>query len=206
MRRITLWALSTVSALVLLFSYHTSTSSSAGAGVVALGSLNGTGGGVGAAGTSAGGPAPRATTPSPSSTPGRASTSTPTPTPTPSASSSPKRSTAPSSPSTGSSSSGSAPSTTTGSSGTFTGDAVMTQFGPVQVEIAVSGGKITRSVVTQVPWNSRQDQEINSYAVPVLNQEVVQAQSSNIDMVSGATYTSEGYLQSLQSAIDQANL
>ncbi len=57
-----------------------------------------------------------------------------------------------------------------------------------------------------MPWNDRRDQEINSYAVPVLNGEVVQAQSAGIDMVSGATYTSDGYIQSLQSAIDQANL
>ena len=57
-----------------------------------------------------------------------------------------------------------------------------------------------------MPWNDRKDQEINSYAVPILNQEAVDAQSANIDMVSGATYTSQGYIESLQSAIDQANL
>jgi len=76
----------------------------------------------------------------------------------------------------------------------------------VQVEITVANGKITDSKVLQVPWNDHKDQEINSYAVPILNQEAVDQQSSNIDMVSGATYTSQGYLTSLQSAIDQANL
>ena len=57
-----------------------------------------------------------------------------------------------------------------------------------------------------MPWNDHKDQEINSYAVPILNQEAVDQQSADIDMVSGATYTSQGYIGSLQSAIDQANL
>ena len=81
-----------------------------------------------------------------------------------------------------------------------------TRFGDVQVQITVQGGQITKAEVLQVPWNDRRDQEINSYAVPVLNSEVVDAQSANIDMVSGATVTSQGYLQSLQSALDKAGL
>lgn len=164
MRRITTWLLSTVSALVLLFSYHTSTSSTTAA-VVALGDAN-----AGGSGTSTGGSTPEATTGGSSGA---------------------------SSPSDGSSGS---------SDGTYTGDAVMTRYGAVQVEITVSGGRITGSGVTQVPWSDHKDQEINSYAVPILNDEAVQAQSAEIDMVSGATYTSEGYIQSLQSAIDRANL
>jgi len=76
----------------------------------------------------------------------------------------------------------------------------------VQVQITVKSGKITASAVLQVPWNDHRDQEINSYAVPILNSETVDAQSANIDMVSGATYTSNGYIGSLQSAIDRANL
>ncbi|MGN6610487.1 MAG: FMN-binding protein [Angustibacter sp.] len=90
--------------------------------------------------------------------------------------------------------------------GTFTGDTVQTRWGPVQVQITVSGGKITAADVVQVPQGNPRDQEINSYAVPVLNSEVVQAQSAQIDTVSGATVTSDGYLQSLQSAIDAAHL
>ena len=86
------------------------------------------------------------------------------------------------------------------------GDAVSTRFGDVQVQITVASGKITASQVLQVPWNDHRDQEINSYAVPILNQEAVSSQSSTIDMVSGATYTSDGYIQSLQSAIAQAHL
>ena len=76
----------------------------------------------------------------------------------------------------------------------------------MQVEITVKDGKVTKAAVLQVPWSNGRDREINSYAVPILNSEVVDAQSATIDMVSGATYTSQGYIGSLQSAIDQANL
>ena len=82
----------------------------------------------------------------------------------------------------------------------------MTQWGPVQVQLTVAGGKITAADVLQVPSGNQRDEEINSYAVPVLNQEVLAAQNANIDMVSGATVTSDGYIQSLQSALDQAGL
>jgi uncharacterized protein with FMN-binding domain len=58
----------------------------------------------------------------------------------------------------------------------------------------------------QFPNGNGRDQEINAYAVPQLNAEVVKAQSASIDAVSGATVTSDGYIQSLQSAIDQAHL
>jgi uncharacterized protein with FMN-binding domain len=182
MRRITTWLLSTLSALVLLFSYHTSTNSGSVA-AVATGeadlTANGTTGsassGSGATGATGSGSTGSGTTDS-------GSTATPTPTP-----------------STGSGSSST-------SDGTYTGEAIQTRFGPVQVEITVVDGKVAKSVVTQVPWNDHRDQEINGYAVPILGDEAVQAQSADIDMVSGATYTSEGYIQSLQSALDQANL
>ena len=71
-------------------------------------------------------------------------------------------------------------------------------------QITVKDGAVATSEVTQVPWSDRRDQEINSRAVPILNGEAVDAQSARIDMVSGATYTSDGYRQSLQSALDQA--
>jgi uncharacterized protein with FMN-binding domain len=89
-----------------------------------------------------------------------------------------------------------------GDSGTFTGAAADTRYGPVQVQITVSGGRITSARTLQVPQESSRDVRINSAAVPILNNETVQAQSAQIDTVSGATYTSEGYAQSLQSAID----
>jgi uncharacterized protein with FMN-binding domain len=101
---------------------------------------------------------------------------------------------------------GSSSSAADGSSTTVTGETAQTQWGPVQVQITVSGGKITDVTPVQYPDGNGRDQEINSYALPVLAQEALAAQSANIDHVSGATVTSDGYVQSLQSAIDQANL
>ncbi|MBE1495747.1 uncharacterized protein with FMN-binding domain [Amycolatopsis lexingtonensis] len=92
-----------------------------------------------------------------------------------------------------------------GGDGTFTGDAADTRYGPVQVRITVAGGKITDAQAVEYPQESGRDVRINSAAVPELNQETLQAQSAQIDTVSGATYTSEGYQQSLQSALDQAH-
>ena len=88
--------------------------------------------------------------------------------------------------------------------GAFTGQAANTRFGPVQVQITVSGGAITDVQVPQYPSESGRDQQINSRALPVLVKETVQAQSAEVDMVSGATSTSTGYRTSLQSALDQA--
>lgn len=89
-------------------------------------------------------------------------------------------------------------------SGTFTGDASETRYGAVQVEITVEEGVITSSEAVQYPNRDHHDQRINAYAVPVLNAAAVEAQSADIDAVSGATVTSLAYAQSLQSAIDQA--
>lgn len=102
-----------------------------------------------------------------------------------------------------STSSGSGSSTSTR---TFTGTAAQTRFGPVQVKITVKNKKITNIEVVEYPSDNPKDQEINSYALPVLNQEAISAQSAQIDSVSGATFTSDGYVSSLQSAIDQAGL
>nr|WTB35518.1 FMN-binding protein [Streptomyces sp. NBC_00830] len=87
-----------------------------------------------------------------------------------------------------------------------TGEADQTRFGPVQVKITVEGSKITNISVVQYPSDNSRDQEINSYALPALNQEAISAQSAEIDAVSGATFTSDGYINSLQSAIDKAGL
>ena len=90
---------------------------------------------------------------------------------------------------------------------TVTGAVAQTRWGPVQVQItADAAGTITDVDVVQYPTGNREDQQINAYALPILVQETLDAQSANIDMVSGATVTSEGYLQSLQSALDQAGL
>jgi uncharacterized protein with FMN-binding domain len=87
---------------------------------------------------------------------------------------------------------------------TVTGDAVDTRYGPVQVQITVTNGKLTAANAIEYPQNERRDQEINSYAVPVLDKEALAAGSAKIDIVSGATYTSDGYATSLQSALDKA--
>jgi len=112
--------------------------------------------------------------------------------------------------------SASAPTTTSspqgGSSGnssnikTYTGSVAQTRWGPVQVKITVQDGKLTKVTVLQQPNGNRRDQEINDQALPILIDETVSAQNAKIDMVSGATVTSEGYLQSLQAAIDKAGI
>ena len=68
----------------------------------------------------------------------------------------------------------------------------------------MQGGKITKVTVLQHPSGNPRDAEINDYALPILIQETLNAQSANIDMVSGATVTSDGYVQSLQAALDGA--
>jgi len=91
-------------------------------------------------------------------------------------------------------------------SSTVTGDVAQTRWGPVQVELTVQAGSVTEVRVLQYPTGNSTDEQINSYALPVLIQETLDSQSANIDMVSGATVTSVGYQQSLQSALDQAGL
>lgn len=141
-----------------------------------------------------------------------AGTTTVTPEATPSASASPstavESATPTASPSASASDSTTTDSTTTSTSGladgTYTGDAVRTRYGNVQVQITISGGVITDVQVPQYPNNDRKDQQINARALPILISETTQSQSADISMVSGATYTSDGYVQSLQSALDQA--
>ncbi|MFI6249455.1 FMN-binding protein [Streptomyces sp. NPDC051016] len=89
---------------------------------------------------------------------------------------------------------------------TVTGDTVQTRWGPVQVKVTIKGGRITDVTAVQYPTENPRDQQINSYAVPQLRSEALAAQSADIDTVSGATYTSDGYQQSLQSALDSAGL
>jgi uncharacterized protein with FMN-binding domain len=103
-------------------------------------------------------------------------------------------------------SSGSGDTTTAAGGGTVTGDAADTRFGPVQVRITVENGKLTSVTAVEYPTENPRDQEINEYAIPELNQEAAQSGTADIDMVSGATYTSDGYVRSLQSALDKAGL
>jgi uncharacterized protein with FMN-binding domain len=89
---------------------------------------------------------------------------------------------------------------------TVTGPAVDTRWGPVQVEITVSGGVVTDVAVVEYPSENGRDRQINARALPILVSETLDAQSAGIDMVSGATVTSEGYVESLQAALDEAGL
>jgi uncharacterized protein with FMN-binding domain len=108
------------------------------------------------------------------------------------------------------SSASSGSSTTNGSTangaGTYDGSVVETRFGPVQVEITVADGKVTDVTALQLPSDDRRSASISSRAEPLLRSEALSAQSANIDGVSGATYTSSGYAESLQSALDAAGL
>jgi len=113
----------------------------------------------------------------------------------------------------GSDTSGSGTSGTSGSaasgstaSGTFLGAVAQTRYGPVQVRIVVSDGTITDVTAPQLTDADGRSVAISAQAAPVLRQEALQAQSAQIQAVSGATFTSEGYTTSLQSAIDQAGL
>ena len=85
--------------------------------------------------------------------------------------------------------------------GSFTGQDFPNFYGDVQVKVVVSGGKVTDIVALRYPTDRPQSAYISSVAVPLLRTEVLQAQSARIDGVSGATYTSESYAQSVQSAL-----
>lgn len=88
--------------------------------------------------------------------------------------------------------------------GSYQGVSTSTRWGPVQVQITVSGGSVTDVQAIDYPHQNGEDLQINSYAIPRLTTEALAAQSAQIDMVSGATVTSRGYIASLQSALDQA--
>jgi uncharacterized protein with FMN-binding domain len=85
----------------------------------------------------------------------------------------------------------------------ITGQVINTQYGPMQVQITVTGQKITAAKVLQHTDDGTNSMQIDANALPKLTSETLAAQSAHIDAVSGASYTSSGYIQSLQSAIDQ---
>ena len=89
-------------------------------------------------------------------------------------------------------------------SGSFTGQTYTNPYGNVQVQVVISGGKITSVKTIQYPNGHQQSVFINSQALPLLEQEVLKAQSAQINIVGGATFTSQGYAQSVQSALDAA--
>jgi uncharacterized protein with FMN-binding domain len=89
--------------------------------------------------------------------------------------------------------------------GQYTGQDFQNQFGDTQVKVTISGGRITDVQALQLPYDRQRSAEISQYAAPQLHDEVLQAQSAQIDSLSGATYTSDSYAQSVQSALDQAH-
>jgi uncharacterized protein with FMN-binding domain len=88
---------------------------------------------------------------------------------------------------------------------TVTSDAISTRYGNVQLRVTISGGKITNVQPVQLPSNDPKSSDISSFAVPQLQQSALSKQSANVDAVSGATYTSDGYKTALQSALDKAH-
>ncbi|HWE89410.1 MAG TPA: FMN-binding protein [Pseudonocardiaceae bacterium] len=87
---------------------------------------------------------------------------------------------------------------------TIDGDVVDTPYGPVQVAVVFGNGRITDVRALQTPSDAGRSIRLADLATPILRQEVLTAQSAQIDTVSGATYTSDGYAQSVQYALDHA--
>jgi uncharacterized protein with FMN-binding domain len=85
------------------------------------------------------------------------------------------------------------------------GQSALTRYGPVQVAVTISAGRIISVKTLASPSSGDRDRAISAFALPVLQQEAVTAQSATIDTVSGATFTSDGYRRSLQSALDAAH-
>lgn len=88
--------------------------------------------------------------------------------------------------------------------GTYTGDTVDAYYGNVQVQAIISGKKITDIQFLNYPQDRQHSADINAQAMPYLKTEAIQAQSANVDIISGATLTSQAFQQSLQSALNQA--
>ncbi|HXD60590.1 MAG TPA: FMN-binding protein [Lacisediminihabitans sp.] len=89
--------------------------------------------------------------------------------------------------------------------GTYRGSLVATDYGTVRVSVTISGGRITDITPLKLTDDGGRSVQISRQAAPILRSEVLKAQSANVDSVSGATYTTEGYLTSLQAALDSAH-
>src|SRR5579864_1791406 len=98
------------------------------------------------------------------------------------------------------------PSAPAAASGTFTGSDFPNRFGDVQVRVVISNGHITDVQAVQLPSDRAESAYISQQVGPWLRSEALQAQSANINIISGATYTSESYVQSLESALQQAHM
>lgn len=89
--------------------------------------------------------------------------------------------------------------------GQYTGDSIDANYGNVQVKITITGGKISDVQFLDYPHDRTRSQNINSQATPILASEAIQVQSANVDAVTGASFTSAAFIQSLQSALSQAS-
>lgn len=106
---------------------------------------------------------------------------------------------------TGNGHSGNGHSTGNGGARTIDGTTIETPYGPVQVRITMTNGTLTDIKPLQLPHDASTSQELSAYAAPILRNEALAAKSAHIQIAGGATYTSDGYAQSLQSALDKAN-
>jgi uncharacterized protein with FMN-binding domain len=118
----------------------------------------------------------------------------------------PSTATAASSSSTAARTSAATSSSSSSATKTYTGDAIATQYGDVQVKITVKDAKVTAVTAVALPANDPHSQQISTAAEPTLQASALKAQSASFDGVSGATFTSGGYKASLQAALDQAGL
>lgn len=181
MRRAILAFVATVAGLVVLLSFKTASGKSTNRPVALAGTTPSDQTASSDNSAPSDNPAPAASS-TPSSQPSQPGQSTPTPTQTP---------------------------TKTAGTKTVTGSSVpvtegFRTFGNVQVQVTVSNGKITKLVAVDYPNGDPRSYEISRYSIPVLGQEVLSAQGTSIDIVSGATYTTEAYAQSVQAALDKA--
>ncbi len=90
--------------------------------------------------------------------------------------------------------------------GQYTGQSVDAFYGTVQVEAVIQNGKLADVKFLQYPNDRRTSVRINDFAIPVLTQEAIQAQNANVDIITGATLTSEAFAESLQTALDSARI
>jgi uncharacterized protein with FMN-binding domain len=88
--------------------------------------------------------------------------------------------------------------------GTYTGDSVDAYYGNVQIKATIKNGKISDIVFLQYPNDRDRSLRINTQAMPVLKQEAIQAQNASVDIISGATDTSQAFIQSLDSALTKS--
>jgi uncharacterized protein with FMN-binding domain len=176
-RRAPIVLLGTAAGLAGILSYHTHSTSLVAGSQPASGGSGGSGGTSRSSGSSSAPPASSAS-PSPASSSGASSSAAPT--------------------------TGPPPATSAPATRTVTGPTVQFGYGQLAVSVTLSGGRITDVSVPTLQVAEYTSQEIAQQAIPMLKRQVLSAQSANIQGVSGATYTSQAYDQSLQSALSKA--